>query len=157
VTVTELLPTETVTVYNLPYETNYKIQATGDSITGPQFLGSPSPPTAYTFGSAGNVFAYRAFGFVNGNDPGILRDVTLNYAFATYEDGQIVPEGRSGMRVTCKLTTDSDPQQQQQTCPLTCEATWNASPVVANWNCGGTWYTHDTGACTTFQPYLVSQ
>ncbi|KAM0703736.1 hypothetical protein Q7P35_009675 [Cladosporium inversicolor] len=147
--------TTTTTTYAYPENAPFKIGAVDSSAAG-QFLGSPNPPThpatPYTFGSAGNVFVFASY------IGGVLRDVALNVLviYNQPNDGQIGPQDRSGAVVTCKIDSD-DHAQQQQTCPLTCEASWNGGTVEANWNCGGTWYTHDTGSCTQFQPYLVSQ
>lgn len=156
--VLETAPTATTTAYLYPESAPFKIAAIGNSLTG-QFLSSPnprtSPATPYTFGGSGNIFTLQNF---QNNNAGVPRDETLGVLviYNQPKDGQIGPQDRSGAVVTCEFTADSN-GPQQQTCPLTCEASWDGSPTVANWNCGGTWYTHDAGSCTEFQAYLVSQ
>jgi hypothetical protein len=158
--VIEEAPTSTTIVYAHREDAPFKIATVGDPVTG-QFLGSPNPATVpatpYTFGSAGNDFVLRNFNIL-GDKGGTLKDVTLDtvVVYNQPKDGQISPSDRSGNGVvTCRLASDSS--VQQQTCPLTCETSPDRLPGAANWDCGGTWYTHDTGSCTNFQAYLVSQ
>jgi hypothetical protein len=158
--IVETAPTATTTAYLYQDLAAFKIAAIGNSLTG-QFLSSPNPPThpatPYKFGGPGNIFTLQNSHNYN-NVGGGLKDETLD-ALVIYNqpnDGQIGPQDRSGAVVTCEFTANSN-GPQQQTCPLTCEASWDGLPTVANWNCGGTWYTHNTGSCTEFQGYLVSQ
>jgi hypothetical protein len=150
--VIETAPTATTTVYALPSEAPIKIQTTGSAGAG-QYLSSSPFDNPYTFGGPGNVFVhFPDVGFGRyGLDDRTLRLPTV----FDRSTGRVFPlRNGSGANLYCTIQAVAD-GGQQQTCPFECREFDVAPP--GNWNCGGQWYTRNTGSCSAFQAYVVSQ
>ena len=146
------MPTQTVTAYTLPTDAPFKIQTTGSAGAG-QYLSSPQANDPYTFGGSGNVFIYYpdvGFGRVG------FQDQTLGTPAVYDQSGRVIPlQNGFGSNLFCTIQSRAS-GGQQQTCPLTCRE-FDVSPSEATWNCGGQWYSRNTGSCSTFQAYVISQ
>jgi hypothetical protein len=159
--VVEEAPTATKIVYAVPSEAPFKIQTTGSAGTGlylSSSLNRPNTgagPDAYTFGGPGNVFVYLpdvGFGPFGLDDSTLRVDTVYDRS-----SGRVFPlrfTGSFGTNMFCIIQAAAD-GGQQQTCPFECREFDVAPP--GNWNCGGQWYTRNTGSCSAFQAYVVSQ
>ncbi|GAB7323799.1 hypothetical protein MBLNU13_g07250t3 [Cladosporium sp. NU13] len=147
------LPAQTVTVYVSPERIGapFKIQTFG-AAGAALFLSSSRSVDPYTFGGSGNVFRHQPDSRVP-FDPIGLRDQTLGRVTVSDDAGRVFP-GDFGYFVFCTIQLAAG-EALQQTCPLTCRSAILTSP--ANWNCGGQWFSRNTGSCSTFQAYAISQ